>query len=152
MIFQETVNLYQSDEDYNVISIFFFRAYRWSPKQVDEYNGFLAFLCAYRFGLAAKFTRITMICLSFFFAHTAGFNKSDDNYNDVSWFSSPLKSLRNWNYSQMNVLEIVPKWRNILEIVSKWRNVLEIVPKWRNVLIFLFYKIEECIGNCSKIE
>ena len=68
MMFQETVNMYKSDKDYNVISIYSSPAHTVDPNKNDnDYNVFLAFLSAYRFALAAKVTWITMIfqCFSF---------------------------------------------------------------------------------------
>ena len=50
-------------------------------KNENDYNVFLAFLCTYRFALAAKVTRITMISTFVFSAHTADLNKSDNTYN-----------------------------------------------------------------------
>ena len=61
---------------------YFCSAHTVDPSKSDnDYNGFLAFLSAYRFGLAAKVTRITMIFQCFFSVHNAGLNKSDNNYN-----------------------------------------------------------------------
>ena len=49
-------------------------------KRDNDYNGFLGFLSAYRFGLTAKVTRTTMIFQSIFSAHNADVNKSDNNH------------------------------------------------------------------------
>ena len=57
MDFQETAKMYKSDKDYN--DTFFSSAHTADPNKSDnEYNGFLVFLSAYRFGLAVKVTRI----------------------------------------------------------------------------------------------
>ena len=67
MNFQETAKLYKRDKDCNDIS-FFSSAHTVDPnKSDDDYNGFLAFLSTYRFALAAKLTRITMIFQCFFY-------------------------------------------------------------------------------------
>ena len=62
--------MYKSDKDYNDISMifqYFYSAHTVYPKSDDGYNGFLAFLATYRFALAAKVMRVTMIlqCFSF---------------------------------------------------------------------------------------
>ena len=57
-------------------------AHTVDPNRSDyDYNDFLAFLSAYRFGLAANVTRIIMIFPCFSSAHTADLNKSGNNYN-----------------------------------------------------------------------
>ena len=56
-----------------------------------DYSGFLAFISAYRSGLAAKVTRIIMRSQCFSSAHTADLNKSDNKYY-VFIVSSLLKN------------------------------------------------------------
>ncbi len=63
-------------------------------KSNNDYNVFLAFLSAYRFGLAAKMPRITMIFQGLFSAHNAGLNKSDNNYNTFVVFSTAKELAR----------------------------------------------------------
>ena len=47
----------------------------------NDYNDFLTFLSACRFGLAAKVTKKSMILQCFFHVHNADLNKSEDSLN-----------------------------------------------------------------------
>ena len=55
-------------------------------KSDNDYNGYLAFLSAYRFGLAAKVTRVIMRFQCIFSAHNADLNKNDNSYNALVVF------------------------------------------------------------------
>ena len=62
-------------------------------KSDNGYNDFLAILSAYRFGLAAKLTRITKRFQCFLSAHNADLNKGDNNYNAFVVVFYPGKEL-----------------------------------------------------------
>ena len=65
-MFFKKLKMYKSDKDYNVIAISSY-AYTVDPNKHDnDYTGFLFFLSTYRFALAAKVTRITMIFQCYF--------------------------------------------------------------------------------------
>ena len=70
---------------------FFSSAYTVDPNKSDnDYNSFPVFLSAYRFGLAAKVTRIIMKIQCFLSAQTADLNKGDNNYNIFSFTAKEL--------------------------------------------------------------
>ena len=73
MRYQETAKMYKGDEDYNDISMILLPRIPLIQTKVT--------LPAYRFGLAAKVTKIIMIFQCFLSAHTVYLNNGNNNYN-----------------------------------------------------------------------